>query len=101
LASNPFRITMYRPAVYKLLGDLNAAGIPSKFPQNVYSVVTNKGLEVYSGIRRLGSIKTIIEIPAGAESQDPESISAMYVMHSAALHVNAAAIRDALVSGTI
>jgi hypothetical protein len=99
--ANPFVITAYRPTAYQPLGDLNGAGFPSKFPKNTYSVVTKKGTEVYSGIRRIATIKSIVEIPAGAEIQDPESVSAMLVMHAAVLQVNAAAIRDSLITGAI
>jgi len=99
-ASNPFELTMYRPLVYKALGDLSA-GVPSSYPKNVYSVVTRKGIEVYTGIRRIMTIKTVFDIPAGGEVIDPESISAALVAHAALLHVNAAAIRDSLITGAI
>lgn len=99
--ANPFVITAYKPSLYKTLGDLNAAGNPSSYPKNTYSFVTKKGVEVYSGIRRVMTIKTVIEIPAGAEVTDPESISAAYVEHAAVQHVNAAALRDSLITGAI
>lgn len=99
-ASNPFEITAYRPLVYKALGDLSN-GSPSAFPKNTYSIVARKGLEVYSGIRRIGMIKIVIDIPAGSEVTDPESVSAMFVAIASVLHVNAAAIRDSLVTGAI
>lgn len=99
--ANPFVITAYRPTVYRPLGDLNGNGVPSSFPKNVYSVVTKKGVEVYTGLRRIATIKTVVEIPAGAEVQDAESISAALVAHAAVLHVNAAAVRDSLITGSI
>lgn len=99
--ANPFATTAYRPSVYRTLGDLNGAGLPSSFPKNTYSVVTRKGVEVYSGLRRVMTIKTVFDIPAGSEIADPESVSAALVKHAAVLHVNAAEIRNSLITGSI
>lgn len=100
-ASNAFQLIQYKPSAYKQLGQLNAAGQPSSFPINSYSFVVKKGVEVYTGIRRTMTVKTIIEVPAGAESTDPESISAALVAHAAALHVNAASWRNDIVLGAL
>lgn len=101
-ASNPFTLTGFKPVSYLPLGDINLnSGLPNSFPKNTYSFVTRKGVEVYSGIRRIMTIKTVIDIPAGSEIQDPESISAAFVAHAAALHVNAAELRNTLVAGNL
>lgn len=98
-ANNPFMVTLYQPTSYQTQGDVNAQGVPRSIPRNNYSVVVNKGVEVYPDITRTNTIKIVNEVPAGSETNDPESLAAAWALAAAICHVNAEKFRAAIIAG--
>lgn len=85
-ASRNFSFLSVRPAVIRTLPPLNAAGQLVNVPINVYSLSTRKGMTVLSGQpSQHGYVKTQLGIPAGADTADPDNISAMLLAHTMCL----------------
>jgi hypothetical protein len=100
-ANNPFMVTLYSPSSYQAQGDLNAQGLPRSVPRNNYSTVITKGVEVFPDMIRTNTIKVINEVPAGAETNDPESLAAAWACAAAICHVNAEKYRLAILAGNL
>lgn len=99
--ASPFTITFWRPRVLRVIkavtGQLTLIG---ESPRNTYSLVTRKGVLVLAGQpAQVLLIRTIIEIPAGAESADPEDIRAALSAHIGSLSQASAGIGDSCVDG--
>lgn len=100
--SNPFTLTFWRPLVYRLLGRLNANGILIQNPSNVHKIITRKGVIPLAGQSPQTAIcTTIVEVPAGAESVDPNSVRAMISCHLGGLSQLSAGIGDTVVTGIV
>ncbi len=99
--SAPFTVNMVRPTAYKQLGAVNPnTGRLPNVPRNQFSVITRKGVlpmadQPYSPM----VIRTIIDVPAGADVADPESVRAALSLHIGALSQASAGIGDTTVSG--
>jgi hypothetical protein len=85
-ASRNFSFLAVRPGTIRGLPPLNAAGQLVNVPINVYSLSTRKGMTVLAGQpSQHGYVKTQFGIPAGADTADPDNISAMLLAHSMTL----------------
>lgn len=76
--SNPFTITVERPASFRSVGQPNpVTGSLAQQPRNVFKVRVRKGLTPLAGqADQISSIELRIPVPAGADLADPASISA-------------------------
>lgn len=101
--SNPFTLTVERPANYRLLGGVNPiTGVVGSVPRNTFTVRVRKGVIPLTG---QNAVPTLLEcklaIPAGGDVADPEDIRAGLSLLIGALWAQSANIGDALVSGVI
>lgn len=101
--SSPFTIAQFRPPVYRGLGSVNpVTGSLQSVPTNVYKTVTRKGVLVLAGQPpRTMVITTMIEVPAGADLADPNSVRAALSMHLGSLSSVSAGLGDSTIQGTI
>lgn len=100
--SLPFTLTMVRPSQLRQLGVANpSTGFVSSVPMNVYKVITRKGVQVNSDQKNTCIIETVIKVPAGADSEDPESIRAAFSCHVGALWGDSDGIADVPIYGTL
>lgn len=101
--SKPFTTTFFRPAVLKGLPQANpVTGVIKNVPVNSYKLITRKGvLPASNQVPMPARITTVIEVPAGSESYEPEDIKAMLSLHFGVGWANATGIADTVVSGVM
>lgn len=99
--SRPFTVTLVRPSVLKTLGVANpVTGVISNVPNNVYKVITRKGVTVLAGQpSRTAVVTTTIELPAGSDLADPADVRALLSLHIGSLSQVSAGAGDTAVSG--
>lgn len=99
--SKPFTISFFRPAVLKTLPQINpVTGVIKNIPVNTYKLITRKGAQpAVNQALQVGKITTIIEVPAGTETYEPEDIKAMLSAHAGVLWAQASGISDTVVTG--
>lgn len=81
--SKPFTISFFRPPVLRTLPQANpVTGVIKNIPLNVYKYLTRKGAApaVNQSIM-VPKITTIIEVPAGVDTYEPEEVRAMISAH--------------------
>lgn len=101
--SNPFTLTVERPASYRLLGGVNpVTGVLGTIPRNTFTVRVRKGIVPLTGQNAVPALlECKLAIPAGGDVADPESIRAGLSLLLGAMWAESADIGDALVSGVI
>lgn len=101
--SKPFSITFFRPAVLRTLPQANpVTGVIKAVPMNTYKLITRKGVQPASGQSAIvARITTVIDVPAGSDTYEPEDLKAMLSLHSGALAAQASGIADTIVTGVI
>jgi len=101
--SSPFTINTVRPAAYKVTPLPNpTTGVLRNNPKNSFSTLTRKGVLPLAGqASELMTIKTIIEIPAGADTADPLSVKAAISAHFGAVWASANNIADLVITGVL
>lgn len=101
--SNPFTINFVRPAVWKQLGPANPiTGLPGSVPRNQIGCVARKGVQYTTGSPFLPCVaRFTLDIPAGADVADPESVRACISMMIGSLSQLSSSIGDLAVTGTI
>jgi len=100
--SNPFTSCTFRPVQFKTLPEKNAAtGIVKNIPVNRWSDITRKGLVCVSGQNpQVGTIKVFVDIPAGADINDPANVKAMFSLAIGKLNQIALSFADSTINGT-
>jgi len=76
-------------------------GQPIAVPRNTHKLIVRKGVEVVTGYFVPMNITIQIDVPAGAEIKDPESIRAGLSAAVGALGQISSGLGDTLVTGTI
>lgn len=101
--SKPFSISFFRPVVLRGLPQANpVTGVIKNVPMNTYKLITRKGAQPAAGQNAITArITTVIEVPAGAETFEPEDIKAMISAHFGVGYAQASGIADTVVSGVI
>lgn len=101
--SKPFTLTFYRPANLRVLPRANpVTGILRDVPVNTYKLITRKGaLPAANQTSQVASITTIINVPAGTDTYEPEDIKAMISAHFGAGWAQSSGIADTVVSGVL
>lgn len=98
--ASPFTITFWRQKVLKVLSAVDNSGVLRSVPNNVYKVITRKGVLPLAGqAYRNMQITTIVEVPAGADTADPANVKAALSLHIGALSQQSAGIGDTAISG--
>lgn len=101
--SSPFFLSVWKPKAAAVLGKPNpTTGLISNVPKNEFKVVTQKGVTpaVNQPIQKL-NIRTIIEVPAGADTYDAPNIRAALSAHIGLLYGVSAGIGDTTVNGIL
>lgn len=94
-ASFPFTLTAFKTASPKGLPVANTGtGIVGSVPRNVQKYITRKGVYVNTTQTDRVVITTMIDMPAGADVADPESIRAAISLHLGALSNQSAGVGD-------
>lgn len=99
-AGDPFTVTM-RKQPYKALPAKNpVTGAYGNVPLNRVELLFRKGMEIDSNSTiRVGNIRVIAEIPAGAELNDPANIRALCSFAFGLLVEESADYGDSLIAG--
>lgn len=101
--SKPFTVTFFRPAILRALPAVNpVTGIIKQVPNNVYKLITRKGVVPYVNQQALvARITTIIEVPAGSDTYEPEDLRAMLSCHAGCLYSTADGISSTILTGVL
>lgn len=101
--SKPFTVTFFRPAALKALPAPNpVTGIIKDIPVNTYKVITRKGAVPYANqATKVARITTVIDIPVGTDTYEPEEIRAMLSLHAGAINQVSAGLGDTLTNGLL
>lgn len=101
--SRPFTHTFVRPKVLRSLGSANpVTGVIQSVPNNTYQLITRKGVLPLAGqpVRTM-IIRTIIDVPAGADTADSANIRAALSSHLGILAAQSAGIGDTTIDGVL
>lgn len=101
--SKPFSVTFFRPAVLRVLPQANpVTGVIKDVPTNTYKLITRKGaVPAANQISKMARVTTIIEVPAGTDTYEPEELRAMLSLHFGVGWAQASGIADTVVSGVM
>lgn len=99
--SSPFVLSTWKPKKSAVLGKPNpTTGLIGNVPMNQYKVITLKGVLPQAGQPfKNVVIRTLIEVPAGADVADAPNVRAALSAHIGLLNNQAAGIGDTSVSG--
>lgn len=99
--SVPFLLSFWKPLVAAILGRPNpVTGLISNVPKNPYKLVTIKGvLPAANQPAQKLIVRTIAEVPAGAESYDAANVRAALSAHIGLLNSTSAGIGDTANNG--
>lgn len=102
-ASNPFTVSWFKPAVYRMLGQPNpVTGRVKEVPMNRSSLLVRKGLLPLAGQPYVvGTAKVVFDIPAGSDTADQANLRALVSCLIGALNQMSAGVGDTLVTGVI
>lgn len=101
--SSPFTGTMFRPRVYKVLGNPNpSTGVISNVPNNTYKVICRKGMLPLAGQPIKTALFTLtMDIPAGADTASPAEIRGALSFMFGLLSQQSSGIGDTEISGVL
>lgn len=101
--SKPFTLSFFRPVTLRTLPQANpVTGVIKSVPVNTYKVITRKGaIPAANQMNQVARVYTIIEVPAGVDTQEPEEIKAMLSAHIGALNNQAQGISDTVLTGVM
>lgn len=101
--SKPFTLTFFRPAVLKTLPAVNpVTGVIKNVPMNTYKLITRKGVQPAANQSLMTArITTVIEVPAGSDTYEPEEIRAMLSLHAGAFSAQASGISETILTGVL
>jgi len=101
--SKPFSISFFRPSVLRTLPQANpVTGIIKNVPMNTYKLITRKGAQPSSNqTPMVARITTIVEVPAGTDTYEPEEIRAMISAHFGTGYAQASGIADTVITGVL
>jgi len=98
---NSFTITFESPSAPKgQPGRSASTGQPISIPRNTTRILVRKGVEVVPDYRYNAEIDIKVNVPAGAEVQDPESVRAMLSFAIGALAQISSGLGDTLITGS-
>lgn len=101
--SKPFTHTMFRPPVLRALPQQNAVtGVIQNLPVNTYKILTRKGaVPAANQVPATCRIYTVVEVPAGTDTYEPEELKAAWSAHVGSLSANSSAIMDTFLTGVL
>lgn len=101
--SKPFTVAFFRPQNLRTLPGANpVTGVIKNIPVNTYKLITRKGaLPAANQVPMVARITTTIEVPAGADTYEPEDLKAMISAHFGVGTAQASGIADTILSGIL
>lgn len=101
--SKPFTLTFFRPSVLRTLPQANpVTGLMKDVPVNSYKLITRKGVSPAANqAAMVARITTIIDVPAGSDTFEPEDLKAMLSLHFGAGWAQASGIADTITTGVL
>ncbi|DAD51229.1 coat protein [ssRNA phage SRR7976356_4] len=101
--TNPFTATFWKPKTFKFLGKPHpVTGLIADVPTNVFKQVVRKGLLPAAGQPlKVGLVTITLEIPAGSELADSNSISAMISFAGGLMASQVSGINDTVKTGLV
>lgn len=101
--SKPFTISFFRPPVLKTLPQINpVTGVIKNIPMNQYKLITRKGAQpAVNQMIMVARITTIIEVPAGSDTYEPEELRALISAHFGTGWAQASGIADTVITGVL
>ncbi len=101
--SKPFTISFFRPASLRVLPGVNpTTGVIKNIPMNQYKMITRKGVQPAANQSNMvARVTTIIEVPAGSDTMEPEDIRAMLSAHFGTGWAQASGIADTVITGVL
>jgi hypothetical protein len=101
--SKPFTMTFFRPAVLRTLPQANpVTGVIKNVPMNTYKMITRKGVSPAANQNAMvARITTTIEVPAGADTYEPEDLKALLSAHFGVGWEQASGIASTITTGVI
>lgn len=101
--SKPFTTTFFRPSVLKTLPQANpVTGVIKNVPVNTYKLITRKGVSPAANQSAMvARCTTIIEVPAGSDTYEPEDLRALLSMHFGMGWNQASGIADTVLTGVL
>lgn len=99
--SKPFTLSFFRPQQLRTLPQANpVTGIIKNVPMNTYKLITRKGVQPAANQNAMvARVTTIIEVPAGSDTFEPEDLKAMLSAHFGAGWNQASGIADTIITG--
>lgn len=101
--SKPFTLSFFRPVALKTLPSVNpVTGVIKNIPMNQYKLITRKGvMPAANQMLMTARITTVIEVPAGSDTYEPEELRAMISAHFGTGWVQASGIADTVITGVL
>ena len=101
--SKPFTISFFRPVSLKVLPAVNPiTGVIKNVPMNQYKLITRKGVQPAANQSLMvARITTIIEVPAGSDTYEPEELRAMLSANFGTGYAQASGIADTVITGVL
>lgn len=101
--SKPFSLSFFRPNQLRTLPQANpVTGVIKNIPINQYKMITRKGaVPAVNQVASVARITTIIEVPAGTDTYEPEELRAMLSLHFGTGWAQASGIADTIITGVI
>lgn len=101
--SKPFTISFFRPPVLKTLPQINpVTGVIKNIPMNQYKLITRKGAQpAVNQMIMVARITTIIEVPAGSDTYEPEELRALISAHFGTGWAQASGIAETVITGVL
>jgi hypothetical protein len=101
-ASDPFTVTIERPAVIRQVPVVAASGTLPQVPRNVYVLRVRKGvLPVAGQAPQPALLELRMNVPAGSDTADPANLRAALSLMGGAIAQVSAGLGDTLVTGLI
>lgn len=101
--SKPFTISFFRPLALRVLPSVNpVTGVIKNVPMNQYKLITRKGvMPALNQTTMVARITTIIEVPAGSDTYEPEDLRALVSAHFGTGWAQASGIADTIITGVL
>lgn len=101
--SSPFLVSAWKPKKSAVLGKPNpVTGLISNVPNNTYKVITQKGVMIAANqIPRPLTIRSLFDVPAGADSYDLTNVRAAISLHIGLLTSISAGLGDTAGNGVL
>lgn len=101
--SKPFTTSFFVPQTLRVLPQANpVTGVIKNVPFNTYKHITRKGaMPAANQPSMTARITTTIEVPAGADTYEPEELKAMLSLHYGVGWAQADGIATTIISGAI